>query len=126
VLPDPDDSTAIRGYYTLSSFSVGLTDLPEDARKRLPKYPLVPATMPGRLAVSENHRNQGLGEFLLLDALKQSLISSGVIGSTMVVVDPKNESAARFYQRYGFQPIQENGSRLFLPMGTIAQLFSGL
>jgi GNAT superfamily N-acetyltransferase len=65
--------------------------------------------MPGRLAVSENHRNQGLGEFLLLDALKQSLISSGVIGSTMVVVDPKNESAARFYQRYGFQPIQENG-----------------
>jgi ribosomal protein S18 acetylase RimI-like enzyme len=82
--------------------------------------------MLGRLAVSENHRNQGLGEFLLLDALKQSLISSGVLGSTMVVVDPKNESAARFYQRYGFQPIQENGSRLFLPMGTIAQLFSGL
>ena len=82
--------------------------------------------MLGRLAVSEHHRNQGLGEFLLLDALKQSLMTSGVIGSAMVVVDPNNQRAAGFYQKYGFQPIQENGSRLFLAMGTIAQLFSGL
>jgi hypothetical protein len=47
VLPDG----AIAGYYTLSSTSVQLAELPEQPVRKLPRYPLVPATLLGRLAV---------------------------------------------------------------------------
>ena len=43
VLPDG----AIGGYYTLSSTAVKLTELPNDVARRLPRYPLVPATLLG-------------------------------------------------------------------------------
>lgn len=41
----------IAGYYTLSSTSVQLAELPAQTVRKLPRYPLVPATLLGRLAV---------------------------------------------------------------------------
>ena len=49
VLPDG----AIGGYYTLSATSVKLTEFPADITRKLPRYPLVPATLLGRLAVAD-------------------------------------------------------------------------
>src|ERR1700686_2804531 len=46
------DGTTIAGYYTLSQYSVELGVLPEELVKKLPHYPLVPATLIGRLAAS--------------------------------------------------------------------------
>ena len=54
-----------RGYYTLAATTIGLTDLPAAQARRLPRYPLVPATLMGRLAVALVHRCQRLGERLL-------------------------------------------------------------
>lgn len=59
----------IAGYYTLSSASLLLADLPPDTRKRLPRYPTVPAVRMGRLAVDQTFVGQGLGGALLADAL---------------------------------------------------------
>jgi len=47
VLPD----YTIVGYYTLSSTSVQLGELPEQIARKLPRYPLAPAALLGRLAV---------------------------------------------------------------------------
>src|ERR1035438_9307354 len=44
------DPPAIAGYYTLSQFSIDLVRLPEDLARRLPRYPVVPTTLLGRLA----------------------------------------------------------------------------
>jgi len=123
VLADEDDPTLILGFYTLSNFAVILTDLPEEMQKRLPKYPHVPATLLGRLAVSQDNKGQGLGEFLLMDALRRSLETSEAIASNMVVADPKDEESANFYKKYDFRSIQEDGQRLYLPMKTIASVF---
>jgi GNAT superfamily N-acetyltransferase len=123
VTPD-DDSSAILGYYTLSSLSVRLSGLPDAQRRRLPKYPNVPATLIGRLAVGLDYRGQGLGEFLLLDALRRALHTSDVIGSALVVVDAKDEQAAGFYLQYGFECFATDPMRLFLPMGVVAKLFA--
>ena len=68
----------IAGYYTLSSLSV---ELPEGARKGLPKYPECPATLLGHLAVDERYRGQGLGKRLLLDALGRALAGSRAVAS---------------------------------------------
>ena len=56
----PDASTPL-GYYTLAATSIALGDLPAGTARRLPRYPAVPATLMGRLAVDQRHRGQGLG-----------------------------------------------------------------
>lgn len=112
------------GFYTLSSASIDLKDLPSETSNRLPRYPQVPATLLGRLAVQSAHKGRGLGEFLLLDALARSLQQSARIASAAVVVDAKDEVARRFYQRYGFMSLSDDPRRLFLPMKTVARLVS--
>lgn len=114
---------AIAGYYTLSQFSIDFVLLPEALAKRLPPYPVVPATLLGRLAVSSAFRGQRLGESLLFDALHRSLLQSVHIASTGVIVDAKDEKTAAFYIKYGFTPILDAGQRLFLPMKTVEQMF---
>jgi ribosomal protein S18 acetylase RimI-like enzyme len=118
------DGQTIAGYYTLSQFAIGLDVIPEDVAKKLPKYPMVPATLLGRLAVSTEFRGQRVGETLLMDALNRSLGSSKQVASAGIIVDAKDESAAAFYRKYGFIELPKIEKRLFLPMGTVEQLFS--
>ncbi|MDE3175899.1 MAG: GNAT family N-acetyltransferase [Pseudomonadota bacterium] len=117
VLPD----AAIAGYYTLSSTAVKLLELPDDVARRLPRYPLVPATLLGRLAVAERVRRQGYGRFLLADALLRALRSE--IASFAVIVDAKDEAARRFYERESFLPFPDLPRKLFRPMADIEKLF---
>ena len=119
-----DGRRCVIGYYTLSSFSIRLPELPAAAIKRLPKYPQVPATLLGRLAVDESHQGIGLGEHLLMDALARALRAASQIASYAVIVDAIDSNAVSFYRRYDFAPFPENGQRLFLPMSTIARAFS--
>jgi predicted GNAT family N-acyltransferase len=118
----PDEST-IAGYYTLSQYAVQLDVIPLDIAKKLPKYPMVPTTLLGRLAVSIAFRGQGLGATLLMDALHRSLTYSREIASAGVIVDAKDPAAAAFYRKYGFLELPRIERRFFLPMGTVEELF---
>jgi GNAT superfamily N-acetyltransferase len=117
-----DKTSVIAGFYTLSAISIELQDLPEAISKKLPRYRLVPATLLGRLALDQQFHGKGLGEFLLLDALKRSLDHSGQVGSTAVIVDSKESEALGFYLKYGFMQFRDEPLRLFLPMKTIEKL----
>ena len=119
------DPKSILGYYTLSSSSINLGDLPEDVIRRLPRYPYVPVTLLGRLAVDRRQQGKGLGELLLMDALHRSLAQSSQIGAAAVVVDAIDEQAVRFYRHFHFVPFPDIPDRLFMPMKTIADLFPG-
>jgi ribosomal protein S18 acetylase RimI-like enzyme len=113
------DGKSIVGFYTLSQYAIELDVIPEEIARRLPKYRHVPATLLGRLAVSAAFRGQGLGELLLLDALKRSLQGSRQLASVAVIVDAKDDSAVGFYKKYGFLALPKVANRLFLPMATI-------
>lgn len=117
------DGKSVAGYYTLSQYSVDLVKLPEETAKKLPEYPEVPATLLGRLAVSERFRGQKLGEFLLLDALYRCLQQSKQVASDAVVVDAKDEPAKSFYEHFEFVALPDIPNRLFLPMKMIEDLF---
>jgi predicted GNAT family N-acyltransferase len=112
----------VAGFYTLSSSSVRLADWPDSVRKRLPRYPLVPVTLIGRLAVSQSHRGHRLGERLLIDALQRCHAASRAVGSVAVIVDAKDADIATFHARYGFVAFPDQPLRLFLPMKTIGTL----
>lgn len=117
VLPDG----AVGGYYTLSSTAVKLTELPVDITRRLPRYPLVPATLLGRLAVDQRFQGRGYGRFLLADALLRAARSE--IASFAVIVDAKDDAARLFYERESFLPFPDQPMKLFRPMTDIAKLF---
>ena len=89
-------------------------EFPANITRKLPRYPLVPATLLGRLAVDQNYQGRGYGRFLLADALFRAVRSE--IASFAVVVDAKDEAARRFYERESFLPFPDQPLRLFRPM----------
>lgn len=112
---------AIGGYYTLSATAVKLTELPAALARRLPRYPLVPATLLGRLAVDLRYRGRGYGRYLLADALHRIVRSD--IASFAIIVDAIDDTARGFYEREGFLPFPDQPMKLFRPMADIVKLF---
>lgn len=113
-----DNPLVVLGYYTLSSLSIALNDLPDDHARRLPRHP-IPAALLGRLAVRKDVQGQGIGRMLLADSIQRTLGVSEEIGIYAMVVDAINESANRFYEQYGFMPLGHSSTRLFLPLKRI-------
>ena len=117
------ETNLIKGYYTLSNNSIPLKFIPEHIRKKLPRtYESIPTTLLGRLAIDNRFQGQGIGKLILIDALKRSYEISKTIGSFAVIVDPIDQDAENFYQKYGFIKLPDSG-KMFLPMKTISQLF---
>jgi ribosomal protein S18 acetylase RimI-like enzyme len=112
------------GYLTLSTGAVEVRDIPEAERRRLPRHP-VPVVHLGRLAVDRSVAGQGLGERLLVEALRIALRASESVGAFAVEVVAKNEAARAFYAKYGFVPLDDDRLHLYLPMGTIRRALSG-
>jgi GNAT superfamily N-acetyltransferase len=113
----------VKGYYSLSNGSVDLSILPEHERKRLPRHP-VPVVTLGRLAVCKSSQKQGLGEILLLDALKKAHRINSDIGVYAVEVDAINEAAVSFYLAYGFEQLVDDKKHLYLSMKSINKIFN--
>jgi GNAT superfamily N-acetyltransferase len=125
VLVPASEPGRIAGYYTLSSATIETTTLPPKLAQRLPRYPKCPATLLGRLARDSAFRGKGIGELLLVSALKRALENTHQVGSIAVVTDPKDGNAANFYAKYGFRPIAIDETRLMLPMAEIEALMDG-
>jgi GNAT superfamily N-acetyltransferase len=122
VMVPKGEPSRIAGYYTLSSASIVLDELPDEFAKKLPHYPAVPAVLIGRLARDVNF--PGVGRLLLIDALTHSLRHADEVAAAVVLVDVKNEQAREFYARYGFVPVAQTANRMFLPMKTVEQLLT--
>jgi len=110
----------IAGFHTLCSASVRLDGIPEQRRRKLARYPEVPAILIGRLARDINF--PGLGGRLLVDALHRSQRVADEIAATVVLVDAKNSRAREFYRSYGFEGILNSPNRMFLPMRTVSEV----
>jgi GNAT superfamily N-acetyltransferase len=123
ILAPKRGDASILGYYTLSSYGIDVGELPADVAKKLPRYPLIPAALLGRLAVDHRYQRQGIGEFLLMDALHRALAQSVEIAAAAVVVDAIDAGAVKFYKQFGFVTFPAIAGRLFLPIKGIANLF---
>jgi GNAT superfamily N-acetyltransferase len=117
-----DDGKTIAGFYSLSQYSIDLRLLSEDQIAGLPRYPDVPVTLLGRLAVDHKFQGARLGTYLLADALKRALSIAPIVASAMVLVDAKDERTRRFYEAHGFRALREFPNRLVIPMQTIQRM----
>ncbi|MES9904778.1 MAG: GNAT family N-acetyltransferase [Sedimenticola sp.] len=113
-----DTPTTVVGYYTLSTLSIELTQLPPDLARKLPRHP-IPAALIGRLACLKQAQGNPIGKMLLMDAIKRTLAISSEIAIYAMVVDAIDDQATRFYQQYGFAHLTSEDRRLVLPLRSI-------
>lgn len=116
VLPDKRE---VCGYYTLASGSVSFEIVPE----KLPRYP-IPTAHLGRLAVDLKMQGHRLGELLLIDALRRTVLVSAELGIYAVELYALTDAAKKFYLRYGFIELTDDAHHLYLPVETLKK--SGL
>lgn len=117
-----DSDNNVIGYYTLSSESLGREQIPDKYLKKVPQNYNAPVILLGRLARNITAKGTGLGEHLLLDALFRAFtLSEESIGAMAVIVDPMNQFAIKFYEKYGFEQLPDS-EKMFLPMSTIKQI----
>jgi GNAT superfamily N-acetyltransferase len=116
----PSESLVL-GYYALSSHRVVYEALPTETIKGLPKID-VPVVLLGRLAVDRSVQGQGLGAFLLIDALRRTEQLAEQLGIRGIEVDATDESARKFYLKFGFSPLLDDPRHLLLSIHVIRKL----
>jgi len=121
-----DDDLGVIGFYSLSSFTLALADLPAEIAKKLPRYEAIPAALIGRLARDARARGRAIGELLLADAVRRIVGAGRSVAVFAIVVDAKDEHAADFYRGFGFRPFPSRPERLFLLTSVVAAAFQRL
>ncbi len=109
----------VAGYYSLAATSVALSAFSPEVARKLPRYPVVPSVLLGRLAVARHYQGQGVGGILLADALKRT--ARAELGVFAMVVDAKDQPAQRFYEHHGFTLLPGEQRRLCLPIASAIQ-----
>lgn len=118
-----DVELGVVGFYSLSSFTLALQDLPEEIARKLPRYDAIPAALIGQLARDERVRGQGPGELLIADAVRRVLSASRSLAVFAIVVDAKDDAAISFYESFGFRVFPNKPKRLFLLTSTALGAF---
>lgn len=101
------------GYYSLAPAGVEPAEAPERVMKGQPRHP-VPCILLARLAVDQSAKGQGLGKFLLRDAMLRALAAHEQIGGRAFLVHAIDEEAKGFYAKYGMAPSPTHPMHLFL------------
>jgi len=111
------------GYYCLSTGGVYRNTLPKKLQRNSPDE--IPIMVLGRLAViSTLHRN-GYGAGLLKDAIQRTLTVAELVGARALVVHAIDDSAALFYQNFGFVPSPLTEHTFVLPLETAREALKG-
>jgi GNAT superfamily N-acetyltransferase len=114
----------VLGFYTLTPHEYRDDEMdPVTARAlKLKGLNRIPAILLGQLGVSVDHQGRGLGPLLLDHAFRKALFASYCVGGALLITDPINEAAAKFYSHFDFVPLA-GGSRLYLPIKTLARAY---
>lgn len=91
------------GYHALSLASIEHADATERGRKGMPRHP-IPAMLLARLAVDKAVQGNGIGAFLLRDAMGRALSVAEQAGMRLLLVHALNDEARAFYEHFGFEP----------------------
>ncbi|MGF1539267.1 MAG: GNAT family N-acetyltransferase [Pleurocapsa sp.] len=111
----------VLGYYTLSTYTIDISSLDRAFAKRLPRYPQLPATLLGRLAVDRGQTGKRYGELMLIDALHRALDASRQVASLAVIAEAIDSTALNFYLKYGFKQFSGEPMKLYFPMKSVEE-----
>ncbi len=106
-------------FYTLSPASLAYARTPALIKKGLAHYD-VPVFRLGRLGVAQPVQGRGLGGTLLLCAADRCLRVAHEVGGVAMLIDAKNEGAAKWYESYGAVSLLDAPLSLVLPLAVAA------
>ena len=89
------------------------------AKKGLARYD-VPVFRLDRLAVDQTMQGRGLGGALLLRAADRCIRVADDVGGVALLIDAKNDRAARWYRTYGALALDDAPLSLVLPLAVAA------
>lgn len=115
----PAEPAHILGFYSISPGSIEFARVPANVTRKLGRYE-VPVFRLARLAVDRSVQGQGIGGDLLLAAGERVLAVAAEVGGVALTIDAKDENAARWYERFGAQPLLDDPLKLILPLSVIA------
>ncbi len=117
-----DVENRVLSYYTLVFGAVEPDDVPTAISSGLGRYQ-IPIILLARLAVDLSEKGKGLGGLLMQDAFLRAIQAAEIAGLRAVMVNAKDETAATFYEKLGFESAESDRLKLFLK---IADIRSGL
>jgi len=114
----------ITAYYTTTVKEASRNKLTQAVAKRLPQHPL-PIFYIACVAVDATLKRRGLGKRALISALKQfhEAMKQGSSG-VGVFIEPSNEHVSRDYQAFGFEPLDDAQSTLFMSINQVDKLLA--
>jgi GNAT superfamily N-acetyltransferase len=115
----PRITLRILGFYTLSPASLEYARTPALAKRGLGRYD-EPVFRIGRLAVDQSVQGQGLGGSLLLRAAERCIRVAQEVGGVALLIDAKNDRAAKWYESYGAMRLTDAPLSLVLLLATAA------
>lgn len=101
VVTDGEQVGRVVGYHALAAASVERAKATARATKGMPRQD-VPAVLLARLAVDVSVQGQGIGAWLLQDAMRRTLTVSDELGVRVLLVHAIDDNARAFYERFGF------------------------
>jgi GNAT superfamily N-acetyltransferase len=115
------DAKSIMGYYTLCPGSLEYARAPEMVRKGLARHD-VPVFRLARLAVDQKFQTHRLGGQLILAAGHRCLLAAKEVGGVALLIDAKNDRAARWYATHGAVPLADSPLALVLSLATVESI----
>ena len=112
------------GYYSISAGSTSKAEATPRAAQGLANHP-IPVSLLGRLAVDKQEQGRGLGRALLKDALVRMEQAADILGIRAVLVHAIDEPARKFYERFEFEPCQDDPLHMMLLMKDLRKQLNG-
>lgn len=117
--PEEGGESEIVGFYALNAHAIDTSTLPEPLRKKIGKYPTVPAVYLSVVGVHAAYQGKGVGSFLMASAFKRCAGIADQMGAAFIVLDALNEDAARLYRRLGFKDLPSHEPRMLIGMKAV-------
>jgi ribosomal protein S18 acetylase RimI-like enzyme len=122
---DNTDGGRILGFYTVAPSSIEREGLPAAVTRGLSLHD-VPGYRLARVATDVNVAGMGIGSQLVAHAALRCVRAAEEVGGVLLIIDAKNEQAAKWYVRLGAYPLPERPLTLVMPLEPFrAAFFAG-
>lgn len=116
----------VAGFYAMNAHAVHFQDLPKKYHKTAPGHGSIPAVYISMIGRDERYRGQKIGADLLVDALcRASRATETGYAAAVIMLDvfdcgdsEKVKNRKAMYEGFGFQSLESNPLRMFMPMKT--------
>lgn len=121
---DEQTEPEIQGYFSLTTTVIDVGQLPSKLTKRYPNYVKqnLTVTLLARLALDKQHQGKKLGGLMLVHMINTAVKSWKYVNSIGLLTHAKHETAAEFYEYYGFKRLPGNRLHLFMPRKEVISL----